>query len=89
MEHFRRYGRIVTDGADLFGPASWLAVQIGQMHNPQRHDPLVDLRPVDGKSILLQIHAAMQVAANEMPGHAEFITQYCRGDVVSPMGSKP
>ena len=31
MEHFRRYGRLVTDGMELFQNPSWLAVHVGQL----------------------------------------------------------
>ena len=75
IEQFRQYGRIVVDGADLFGPPSWLAVHLGQRNDPQRHDPLVDLRPVDGLHYLRQQHQAMAQSAQQMPGHMAFIAQ--------------
>jgi tryptophan 7-halogenase len=77
IDHFRRYGRLVSDGSDLFGPPSWLAVHIGQLNWPQRHDPLVDLRGTDGDAILARIHAAMVSAAQAMPTHADFVSQHC------------
>jgi tryptophan 7-halogenase len=77
IEHFKRYGRLVTEGMDLFGPASWLAVHIGQLNSPQRHDPLIDLNNVDGEAILLRMRQAMAQVADTMPTHAEFIRQHC------------
>ncbi|MEK7347106.1 MAG: tryptophan halogenase family protein [Pseudomonadota bacterium] len=77
MAHFKRYGRIVTDGYDLFGPSSWLAVQLGQLNMPERHDPLVDHRRVDGDSTLKQLRHAMNTAANNMPSHMAFIRRHC------------
>jgi tryptophan 7-halogenase len=77
IDHFRRYGRLVSDGSDLFGPASWLAVHIGQLNFPERHDPLVDLRGTDGDAILARIHAAMAETAEALPTHAGFIAQHC------------
>ena len=77
IEHFKRYGRLVTEGHDLFGPASWLAVHIGQHNWPQRHDPIIDLRDVDGDAILARMRAAMVLAAQAMPSHEAFIQQYC------------
>jgi tryptophan 7-halogenase len=77
IDHFRRYGRLVSDGSDLFGPASWLAVHIGQLNFPERHDPLVDLRATDGDAILARIHAAMASTADTLPTHAAFIAQHC------------
>jgi tryptophan halogenase len=77
IEHFRRYGRLVTDGMDLFGNASWLAVHIGQGNQPLRHDPLLDVRQQNGAAMLEQQRAAMVRAAEAMPTHAEFIRRHC------------
>jgi len=76
IDHFRRHGRLVSEGNDLFGPASWLAVHLGQFNMPEKHDPLVDLRDVDGPAILARIRDAMQRAAAGMPTHAEFIRRH-------------
>jgi tryptophan halogenase len=73
IDQFARHGRIVVDGADLFGPASWLAVQLGQLNHPHRHDPLVDQRRIDGLRMLRQQHQAMVQAAERMPGHLAFL----------------
>jgi tryptophan 7-halogenase len=77
MEHFKRYGRIVTDGYDLFGPSSWLAVQLGQLNMPERHDPLLHHRRVDGDGTLKQLRKAMNAAADNMPTHMAFIRRHC------------
>jgi tryptophan halogenase len=77
IDHFRRYGRLVSDGSDLFGPASWLAVHIGQLNFPERHDPLVDLRSTDGDAVLARIHAAMAETADGLLTHASFVRQHC------------
>jgi tryptophan halogenase len=77
IDHFRRHGRLVSEGNDLFGPASWLAVHVGQLNLPARHDPLVDLRGIDGDAILARIHEAMQRAAAGMPTHADYIRRCC------------
>jgi tryptophan 7-halogenase len=77
IDHFRRYGRLVTDGMELFGNASWLAVHIGQHNFPERHEPLADLRNVDGDAILAKLHRAMVSAAEAMPTHTEFIRRHC------------
>ena len=78
IDHFKRYGRLVTKGDDLFGNASWLAVHIGQMNWPERHDPLVDLRPIDADTMLERQRQAMVQAADSMPSHAAFIQTHCR-----------
>jgi tryptophan halogenase len=77
IDHFKRSGRLVTRGNDLFGNQSWLAVHIGQFNWPERHDPLVDLRPIDGAAMLERQRRAMAQAAEAMPTHAEFIRRHC------------
>ena len=77
IDHFKRYGRLVTEGMELFGNASWLAVHVGQLNWPERHDPLVDLRAVDGQAMLVRQREAMVRAAAAMPTHADFIARYC------------
>ncbi|MBE7217074.1 MAG: tryptophan 7-halogenase [Caulobacteraceae bacterium] len=69
IEHFRRYGRLIQRGADLFGPASWLAVHIGQGNTPERLDPLLAYREVDGPGWLAKLAAAMAAAAAQAPPH--------------------
>jgi tryptophan 7-halogenase len=77
IDHFKRYGRLVTEGMELFGNQSWLAVHIGQLNIPERHDPLIDLRSVDGDAMIERQRRAMAQAAEAMPTHAEFIRQHC------------
>jgi tryptophan halogenase len=73
IDHFRRWGRLVTKGFELFGNQSWLAVHIGQGNVPLRHDPLVDVRAVDGAAMLERQRQAMTQCAQAMPTHAGFI----------------
>jgi len=77
IDHFKRFGRLVTEGMELFGPASWLAVQVGQLNWPERHDPLIDLRQVDGEAILQRMRQAMAQAAEAMPTHEAYIRNHC------------
>ena len=80
IEHFRRYGRLVQREYDLFGPASWLAVQIGQLNIPQRSDPLIHYREVDGVQWLGKLRAAMAAAALQLPTHQEYIDKHCKAE---------
>lgn len=80
LHHFRAYGRLVADGADLFGPDSWLAVHIGQNNWPQRTDPLLAFRTADGQAWLAKLRAAMAAAAEQMPDHQAFIARHCMAD---------
>ncbi len=77
IDHFKRSGRLVSEGNDLFGNQSWLSVHMGQFNWPEGHDPLVDLRDIDGLGMLKRQHQAMAQAAEAMPTHAEFIRRYC------------
>jgi tryptophan halogenase len=78
IDHFKRFGRLVAANNDLFGPASWLAVHIGQLNEPARHDPLIDLRPPGGEAMIERQRLAMIQAAEAMPGHAAYIERYCK-----------
>jgi tryptophan 7-halogenase len=79
IAHFREYGRLVSDGPELFLNASWLAVHVGQFNLPQRYDPLVDSRAatVDAPRLLSGLARVMREAAAEMPTHAAFIARHC------------
>jgi tryptophan halogenase len=80
IDHFRRYGRLIARDMDLFGPTSWLAVHVGQLNWPQRVDPLVGYRDVDGRQWLLKLRAALQTAANAMPTHRDYIQRHCQAN---------
>ena len=82
IEHFRHYGRLVARDLDLFGPASWLAVHIGQMNWPERLDPLLDFRNVDGAAWLAKLRGALEAAAAGLPTHQAYIDRHCRSAVV-------
>ena len=76
--HFRSFGRLIARDLELFGPASWTAVHIGQLNIPERCDPLIDFRNVDGRAYLEKLRAAMRAAANTLPMHQAYIDQHCR-----------
>jgi tryptophan 7-halogenase len=78
IDHFRKYGRLIAREMDLFAPASWLAVHIGQLNFPERTDPLADLRNVDGREWLGKLRAAMTAEASRLPTHGGFIEQHCK-----------
>jgi tryptophan 7-halogenase len=79
IDQFRRLGRLVSPGYELFQNASWLAVHIGQFNTPVRYDPLVDARThVDGPHYLAAIARAAAEAAEAMPDHAAYIARHCR-----------
>ena len=79
MEHFRRYGRLVSDGFELFQNPSWLAVHIGQFNDPEHYDPLVDQRPnVDDERLLGGLRRVIGEAVGVMPTHRAYIEKHCR-----------
>jgi tryptophan halogenase len=77
LQNFRRYGRLVSEGMELFQNPSWLAVMIGQNVWPERWDPLVDLRAIDSAKFLAGLRRVIDEAADHMPSHAEFIARNC------------
>jgi tryptophan halogenase len=79
IEHFRRFGRLVSDGMELFQNPSWLAVHIGQLNWPERYDPLVDERKnVDSRQRLAGLKRVINEATDAMPTHRAFIDKQCR-----------
>jgi tryptophan halogenase len=78
IDHFRSQGRLVSRGNDLFGNQSWLAVHMGQLNVPLRHDPLADLRQVEADAMLERQRLAMAQAAEAMPTHEQFVQRFCK-----------
>ena len=78
IEHFSSYGRLIAREMDLFAPASWLAVHIGQLNFPQRTDPLAEHRGIDGREWLGKLRAAMIAEASRQLTHEAFIAQHCK-----------
>jgi len=78
IDHFRSYGRLLPRDLDLFAPASWLAVHVGQENLPLHRDPLLHYRTVRGTDVLEKLRLALQHAAHEMPTHADYIQRHCR-----------
>ena len=78
IAHFRRYGRLVSEGPELFLNPSWLAVHIGQLNWPERYEPMVDSRPnVDAPRLLGGLRRVMRDAASAMPSHHATLTRLC------------
>lgn len=78
IDHFRRYGRLLAAEMDLFAPASWLAVHLGQFNTPERTDPLLDFRGLDARDWLAKLRGAMAAEAARLPTHQAFIDQHCK-----------
>jgi tryptophan halogenase len=73
-EQFRSSGRITITSDELFTPASWAAVALGQEIIPERYDPLADL--IDDATVNRQLdnlrHQAKRIATSLMP-HRDFL----------------
>lgn len=78
IDHFKRFGRLIPGEMDLFGNASWLAVHIGQGNWPERNDPLLDYRALDGAAYLERLRGTMATAALALPPHRAYIDRHCR-----------
>jgi tryptophan halogenase len=79
IDHFRHYGRLVSDGMELFQNPSWLAVHIGQGNSPEHYDPLVDQRAgVDAERLLAGLRRVIAEATDAMPTHRQFIERHCK-----------
>ena len=73
LDHFHRHGRLIAREMDLFAPASWLAVHIGQHNIPEGLDPLIDYRGIDARDYLARLRAAMAGEAARCPSHERFV----------------
>ncbi len=77
ISQFQQNARLISAGWELFTNPSWLAVFLGQGIVPERYDPMVDMRGVDGARFLDGIRRAIDEAAEAMPAHSDFIAGYC------------
>jgi tryptophan halogenase len=76
LELWRSKGRLFRDGQELFGPASWVAVLLGQGIVPEEQDPMVmTIDPAMAADTLDKMHLSYRRLAEQMPTHAEFIAR--------------
>ncbi|MFL6727959.1 MAG: tryptophan 7-halogenase, partial [Sphingomicrobium sp.] len=81
VELWRSKGRLFRDGQELFGPASWVAILLGQGIVPQEQDPAVaTIDPAMTAETIDKMHLSYRRMAEEMPTHAEFIARACRAN---------
>ena len=73
LDHFRRHGRLIAREMDLFAPASWLAVHIGQQNFPEGLDPLLEYRGIDAGEYLAKLRGAMAAEAARLPTHERYV----------------
>ena len=78
LELWRSKGRLFRDGQELFGPASWVALLLGQGVVPEDQEPAamsIDAALVS--EMLDKMHLSYRQMAEHMPAHADFIAQAC------------
>lgn len=75
LAHWRASGRLISPQAEVFQPASWLSIYIGQGIMPSGRDPLVDARQnsVDSIGRLEGIARIIAETASQMPLHKDVI----------------
>jgi tryptophan halogenase len=79
IDMFRRTGRVVEYGYDLFHPPSWIAVMLGQGIVPESYDPMVDsVPPCEVAAALSGMRNVIARTAEAMPSHQAFIDRHCR-----------
>ncbi len=71
-------GRIVREKDELFTETSWLAVMHGQGLKPKGHHPVATgLGNDEVHARLEQLRDIVNACADHMPGHREFIAEFC------------
>jgi tryptophan halogenase len=79
LEQFRHGGRVVQFGEELFTPASFVAVAIGQNVWPSDYDRLVDFQDIGQvRAYAQRMRALILQAAESLPAHADFIANLRR-----------
>jgi tryptophan halogenase len=80
LELWRSKGRLFRDGQELFGPASWVAILLGQGIVPEEQDPAVSkIDPAMTAEMIDKMHLSYRLVAEQMPPHAEFVAKACAG----------
>jgi tryptophan halogenase len=78
IEHFRRNGRLVPREHEVFVPASWLAVHVGQLNLPEACDPPPHAHSTDSVQWLEKMRATLHAEASRLPTHQHYIESNCR-----------
>jgi len=79
IELFRESGGIFCATDDLFQHSSWLQVLWGQGVQPRAPHPFVEaVAPHDRAGYLRDLRGLIAQAAQQLPGHAEFIARHCQ-----------
>ncbi len=78
MKLFRERGHLVKYRWEIFQPASWVALYLGNNMLPKAYDPFVDNIDVDYlRSSFAAMKKSVQEAVAAVPTHTEFIKRNC------------
>ena len=82
MDLYAASGRLVYVDTDLFREPSWFEVMEGQNLRPRRWLPLTELQGVEETAAYLKgVSDTIANCVGVMPGHEEFVRQYCEAGV--------
>ncbi|MBC8026731.1 MAG: tryptophan 7-halogenase [Steroidobacteraceae bacterium] len=78
IELFGASGRLTPKPEQLFTAQSWFAILYGQGDLPRGYDPLLAPMPeADLEHEMARCHQRLKQAVQSMPGHAQFVANYC------------
>ncbi len=78
IAHFKKYGRVVSKGPELFRNHAWLSVLLGQGIIPEAHEPMVEFRSqVDAPGYMASLARVIGEAAATAPTHNAYIVGNC------------
>jgi tryptophan 7-halogenase len=78
IEHFRHGGRILQREHEVFVPASWLAVHVGQLNLPETCAQPAQAHSTDSLRWLEKIRTTLHAEASRLPTHQQYIETHCR-----------
>jgi tryptophan 7-halogenase len=78
IAHFKKFGRVVSRGPELFRNHAWLSVMLGQGIVPERYEPMVNVRShVDAPHFMASLARVIGEAAGVAPSHRAYIAGNC------------
>jgi tryptophan halogenase len=78
MRLFRETGRVFRGPNELFQENSWIQVMLGQGIVPEQYHPVASvMSDTELKAFLAAIKARVDRTVAQLPGHQQYIKQYC------------
>ncbi len=83
VEIFKANGQIFREEDELFTETSWAAVMMGQGIAMQGHNPMADtLDTPKTRKEVDEMEQSIRYLVQHMPGHGEYLAQYCPAQMV-------